>query len=94
MIRHYHAQDDFTASYAIIITDTDQILHVEATPDHVKTFYAATDEADVVLRTSTKVLQNIIENKTSFQKGFMAGEISAKGNFKTLRMLDTVFRFD
>lgn len=94
LIRHYHAQDDFTASYAIIITDTDQILHVEATPDHVKTFYAATDEADVVLRTSTKVLQNIIENKTSFQKGFMAGEISAKGNFKTLRMLDTVFRFD
>ena len=61
--------------------------------EHRKTFYAATDEADVVLRTTSKMLQNIIENKTSFQKGFMAGEISAKGNFKTLRMLDTVFRF-
>ncbi len=93
LIRHYHAQEDFTASYAIIISDEDKILHVEVTPEHVKTFYAATDEADVILRTSTKILENIIENKTTFQKGFMAGEISAKGNFKTLRMLDTVFRF-
>ena len=93
LIQNYHPEDDFTASYAIIISDEDKILHVEVTPEHVKTFYAATDEADVVLRTTSKMLQNIIENKTSFQKGFMAGEISAKGNFKTLRMLDTVFRF-
>ena len=93
LMQNYHPEDDFTASYAIIISDEDQILHVEVTPEHVKTFYAATDEADVVLRTTSKMLQNIIENKTSFQKGFMAGEISAKGNFKTLRMLDTVFRF-
>ena len=31
--------------------------------------------------------------KMTFQKGFMSGEITAKGNFKTLRMLDQVFRF-
>lgn len=92
-INHYHPEPDFHASYAIIISDQDRILHLEATPEHVKCFYAATDEADVLLRTDTKVLDNIMSGKTNFQKGFMAGEISAKGNFKTLRMLDTIFRF-
>lgn len=93
LIRAYRPEEGFTASYAIIISDMDKVLHVEATPDHVKCFYAATDEADVILRTTTKILDNILTGRTSFQKGFMAGEISAKGNFKTLRMLDTIFDF-
>lgn len=92
-IKNYKAEPDFTASYAIIISDKDLILHLEATPDHVKAFYAATNEADVILRTTSQVLENILAGKNTFQKGFMAGEISAKGNFKTLRMLDTIFAF-
>ena len=89
----YRPEADFTASYAIIISDADKILHIQATPAQVKCFYAATDEADVILRTTTKVLDNIFAGKTSFQKGFMVGEISVKGNFKTIRMLDTIFDF-
>ncbi|MDD6070792.1 MAG: NAD(P)H-dependent oxidoreductase [Clostridiales bacterium] len=92
-IKNYRPDSDFTASYAIIISDKDLILHLEATPEHVKAFYAATDEADVILRTTTQVLDKILEGKNTFQKGFMAGEISAKGNFKTLRMLDSIFPF-
>ena len=92
-IKHYNPQPDFVASYAIIISDKDLILHLEATPNHVKCFYAATDEADVILRTNTGVLNNILAGRNTFQRGFMAGEISAKGNFKTLRMLDDIFKF-
>lgn len=92
-VRAYRPESEFTASYAIIISDEDKILHVQATPEQVKCFYAATDEADVILRTTTKVLDNIFAGKTSFQKGFMVGEISVKGNFKTIRMLDTIFDF-
>lgn len=94
LIKNYRPDPGFMASYAIIISDKDKILHVEAAPDHVNCFYAATDEADVILRTTTQILNNILEGKTTFQKGFMAGEISAKGNFKTLRMLDTIFYFE
>lgn len=93
-IDHYYPEPGFTASYAIIISDKGSILHLEAMEDRVKTFYAATDEADVILRTTTKILSGILDGKNTFQKGFMAGEISAKGNFKTLRMLDTIFRFE
>lgn len=93
-IKNYRPEPEFTASYAIIISDKDLILHIETTPQNIKCFYAATNEADVILRTTTQILDHILEGKTTFQKGFMAGEISAKGNFKTLRMLDTIFRFN
>lgn len=93
-MKHYRPEPDFTASYAIIVSDKDLVLHLETTPEHVKCFLAATDEADVILRTKTEVLNLILEGKTTFQKGFMAGEISAKGNFKTLRMLDSIFCFE
>ena len=93
LVSAFRPEADFTASYAIIISDQDRILHVQVNGDDIKCFYAATDEADVILRTTTKVLENIMAGRTSFQKGFMAGEISAKGNFKTLRMLDTIFDF-
>lgn len=92
-VNHYRPEPDFTASYAIILSDRNVVLHIEATPEDVKVFYAATEEADVRLRTTSKVLVNILSGKNTFQKGFMAGEISAKGNFKTLRMLDTIFQF-
>ena len=92
-VRAYRPEPEFVASYAIIISDIGKVLHIQATPERVKCFYTATEEADVILRTTTKILDNILTGKTSFQKGFMAGEISAKGNFKTLRMLDTIFDF-
>lgn len=92
-MKHYRKEPDFTASYAIILSDKDLILHLEATPEHLKAFYAATNEADVILRTTMPVLDKIMAGSNTFQKGFMAGEISAKGNFKTLRMLDSIFTF-
>lgn len=90
---HFHPETDFSASYAIIITDEERILHIEAIGDKIKAFYAATEEADVTLRTTTRSLDDIIQGKTTFQRGFMAGEISVKGKIKTLRMLDVIFPF-
>ena len=92
-MQHYRPDPTFNASYAIIISDRDQILHLEATTEKLKCFYTGSKEADVILRTTSKVLQDILNGRTTFQKGFMAGEISAKGNFKTLRMLDSIFSF-
>lgn len=93
-LRCYKPEPGFNASYAITISDKDQILHLEATAEKLKCFYTASNEADVILRTTSKALDRILEGRTTFQRGFMAGEISAKGNFKTLRMLDTIFPFN
>ena len=92
-MKSYQPDPEFAASYAIIISDEDKILHLEALPERIKCFYTTSNEADVILRTNTRVLESILEGKTTFERGFMSGEISAKGNFKTLRMLDTIFSF-
>ena len=42
---------------------------------------------------SDEVMQSIVDGRMTFQRAFMTGEMTAKGNFKTLRMLDQLFPF-
>lgn len=90
---NFYPQDDFHAKYIIIIPDRESTLSIEVTPNSVKCWYSDDTEADVVMKAETKVLKAIINGKNTFQRAFMAGEITAKGNFKTLRTLDEIFRF-
>lgn len=91
---NYYPQADFSAKYIIIIPDRESTLSIEVAPEGLKCWYSDDTEADVVMRAETKVLKTIMIGKNTFQRAFMAGEITAKGNFKTLRMLDQIFRFD
>ena len=40
-----------------------------------------------------EVFDNIIAGRMTFQRAFMTGEMTARGNLKTLRMLDELFTF-
>ncbi len=90
---NYYSEPDFTASYVIIVPDLNKSITIKASPDKVDCYYSDDMEADVVMKCPVKMLRQIIKGSMTFQKGFMAGEITAKGNFKTLRMLDQIFRF-
>lgn len=90
---NFYPQEDFSAKYAIIIPDREATLSIEVTPNSIKCWYSDDTEADVVMKAETKILRAIIGGKNTFQRAFMAGEITAKGNFKTLRTLDQIFRF-
>lgn len=48
---------------------------------------------DVELTLEMKILNEIISGRKTFQGGFMEGSIISKGEFKNLRMLDTLFPF-
>ena len=45
------------------------------------------------VKLTPEVLESIIGGRMTFQRAFMTGEMSAKGNFKTLRQLDELFTF-
>ena len=49
---------------------------------------------DVYAKMTEAVLDQIISGRMTFQRAFMTGEMTAKGNFKTLRMLDHIFIFE
>jgi len=36
-------------------------------------------------------MDDIIQGRMTFQRAFMTGVMTAKGNFKTLKMLDQIF---
>lgn len=92
---NYKSQgSDFTASYAITISDIDKTLVIEVENDHLKCYYGEKTDAEVLVKTTKSIMDKLVNGKTTFQGAFMSGELSAKGNFKTLRNFDQVFQFN
>ena len=77
----------------LYITDTNKKLIIEVDQEELNCYYGDKKDVDVIMKTSVESLQNIIQGKVNFQRAFMAGDITAKGNFKTLKMLDQIFKF-
>lgn len=89
---NYYPEKDFKAKYVMVISDIGKNLIIEVGPE-LSCSYGEDQDGDVKLRADSSLMRDIIAGKLTFQKGFMSGEITAKGNFKTLRMLDQIFRF-
>lgn len=87
---NFHSETGFAASYVVIIPDMGKNLIIRV-GQNLQCAYGMEEDADVKLKASSTMIRAILAGKNTFQKGFMSGEITAKGNFKTLRMLDQIF---
>ncbi len=90
---HFVPQQDFHARYLIMLEGKKKPLFVEVTNDNIELHYGQEENIDVYVRMTTAILDGIIQGRMTFQRAFMTGEMTAKGNFKTLRMLDSLFHF-
>ena len=90
---HFKPQEGFKATYSIEMSDLSRSIIIEVNEAELKCYYGDLKETDVASRTTGEVLNDIVAGKTTFQKAFMSGDLAAKGNFKTLRMFDTIFQF-
>ncbi len=93
LISKFVIQNNFVASYSFMIEDKKKDLLVVVNNDKISCNYEKKEDADVIVKLSHEVLSNIIKGRLTFQRAFMTGEMKAKGNFKTLRMLDELFNF-
>ncbi len=91
---NFHPLNDFKASYAITISDTGKTLVVEVNSTKLNCFYGEKKDAYVTAKTSYEVMNKIVEGRITIQRAFMSGELTAKGNFKTLRTFDQIFQFN
>ncbi len=89
---NYYPEPDLKAKYIVVISDIGKYLIIDVDGE-LSCTYGEDQEGDVKMKVSSDLMRDIIAGKMTFQKGFMSGEITAKGNFKTLRMLDQIFRF-
>lgn len=91
---NFHPLDDFVASYSIQLSDVNRNLVVEINNKHLKCYYGDKPDADVIAKTTRAVMNKLVLGRVTFQGAFMSGELTAKGNFKTLRTFDQVFQFN
>lgn len=91
---HFVAQEDFKANYLFLIDGKKKPLCVEVENDELRCHYGQQENIDVYAKLTPEVFDNIIAGRMTFQRAFMTGEMTAKGNFKTLRMLDQIFIFE
>ena len=90
---HFHPMDGFSASYALEISDSGKSFIVEVNNEDLRCYYGEKPDADVFAKTKSSTLSSIVAGRITFQRAFMTGELTAKGNFKTLRTFDTLFQF-
>lgn len=90
---HFVPQPDFRASYSFMIEGSAKPLYIAVAGNSLTIHYGQEEDIDVYAKLSGDVLESIIEGRSTFQGAFMAGHMTAKGNFKTLRTLDMLFPF-
>ena len=91
---HFVPQESFQATYLFMIDGKKKPFYLEVVNDEMKCHYGKEENIDVYAKLTSDVMDSIVNGRMTFQRAFMTGAMTAKGNFKTLRMLDTVFNFD
>lgn len=91
---HFVPQTDFSAKYLFMIEGQKKPLIIEVDNENLTCFYGQEESIDIYAKMTASVLERIISGQMTFQRAFMTGEMTAKGNFKTLRMLDHIFIFE
>ncbi len=86
-------QQDFHARYLFVLGNRKKPLFMEVNNDELTIHYGQEDNIDIFAKMAPEVMESIIEGRMTFQRAFMTGEMTAKGNFKILRMLDAIFNF-
>ena len=90
---------DLTAKKAIdnadkfMFADKKKPLFIEVKDEDLTIRYGQEENIDIYAKLTPEVMDGVIAGRMTFQRAFMTGEMTAKGNFKILRMLDTVFNF-
>lgn len=91
---HFVPQGDFTANYLFMIEEKKKPLVVEVAGEELNCYYGQQENVDVYAKLTGEVMNNILAGRMTFQRAFITGEMTAKGNFKTLRTLDQIFIFE
>lgn len=90
---HFRGNPEFSAKYLFMIDGKNQPLFVNVMGDEMECRYGKEDNIDVYMKLNSNIMDNIVAGRETFQRAFSVGDMTAKGNFRTLRMLDEVFTF-
>jgi hypothetical protein len=90
---NFKGNPEFVAKYLFMIDGKEQPLFLNVNGDTVDCKYGKEDNIDVYMKLTNNIMDNIVAGRETFQRAFSVGDMTAKGNFRTLRMLDDLFTF-
>lgn len=90
---HFTPQKNFTANYLFMIEGKKKPLFIGIDEEEINCHYGQEENIDVYVKLNQEILNHLIQGRMTFQRAFSVGDMTAKGNFKTLRMLDEIFSF-
>lgn len=93
LMEHFNGQTGISAIYHFYFADEDKNLFVKVHGDKAECSYEQKGQADVYVKMSKNIMEQIIQGEMTLQRAFMSGEVTAKGDFKTLRNFDMLFQF-
>lgn len=91
--KHFHPLEGYQAVFLIQFSDTGKNLVIEINGTELKCFYGQHAKPDVVARTTSTIMESITNGRITYQRAFMEGSLSAKGDFERSRSFDTIFQF-
>jgi putative sterol carrier protein/multimeric flavodoxin WrbA len=83
----------FSSSYMIMVSDKDKKIVIDTNQGELSVAFGENPNADVIAKLDKETFDNIVDGRVTFHRAFMTGDMTAKGNLKTLRMLDELFTF-
>ncbi len=90
---HFRGNPDFSAKYLFMLEGKDKPLFLDINGEHMECRYGKEDNIDVYMKLNSSIMDNIVAGRETFQRAFSVGDMTAKGNFRTLIMLDDLFNF-
>ena len=91
--KHFVPQKSFEASYKFIFDKGDALV-ITVNNAELNFDDADIEDPTVLCKMNKDVLGEIVAARMTFQRAFMSGSMQVKGDFKILRMLDQIFKFD
>lgn len=88
----YRAQAGMNGAYKIVIDDGVP-LSIIVSGGELNCYYGDAEKYDVELICAFDCMNEIVSGRMTFQRAFMSGDMTLKGDFRLLRNLDIIFPF-
>lgn len=92
-VKAFHPEPGVKTSFFIKEEKGSSGYAIQVHGDNLKVEYGPLKESEVEITVSESVLDEITGGRMSFQRSFMSGSAKMKGDFKMMRLLDSLFVF-
>ena len=90
---HFNPIPGMALSFALSISDQNRTLVLDMDNSKLNCYYGEKEVATATIKSNHIVIDRIISGEVSLQDAFMAGSLTAKGNFNILKSFDRIFNF-